>query len=263
MKIILIITLISLALLFNSCRSSKDLIYLKDAENNEIIDGAALEYKLKPGDILYISIKSISPEVNALFNPESAMDAGARYGSSYEYMKFSSPSGSYLYGFEVSNEGAIKLPMLGNIVLSDHTISQAETAIQKRADEFLNDAIIKVKLLNFKVTVVGEVRNPGTFYNYNNSISVIEAIAMASGQTDFASIKNIKVIRRSIDGNKSYILDLSKKEIYNSEAFFLQPNDYVIVHPDRYKNFQLNSQAYSLFFSSISIMLAVLGFATR
>jgi polysaccharide export outer membrane protein len=86
---------------------------------------------------------------------------------------------------------------------------------------------------------------------------------MASGQTDFASIKNIKVIRRNIDGNKSYILDLSKKDIYNSEAFFLQPNDYVIVHPDRYKNFQLNSQAYSLFFSSISIMLAVLGFATR
>ena len=119
---------------------------------------------------------------------------------------------------------------------------------------------MKVKLLNFKVTVTGEVRNPGTYYNYNNSISVIEAIALASGNTDFASIKTVMVIRTLPGGNKSYILDLSSKKTYLSEAFYLQPNDYVIVRPDKYKNFQLNSQAYSLIFSSMSILLAVLGF---
>ena len=240
-----------------SCRSSKDLIYLNNAENNEIIKGLQTEYILKTGDILYVSIKSMNPEVNTLFNPESNMEVSS---GSYGFQKFTSPSGAYLYGFEIDNDGNLKLPMLGKINVIGTPISQVESIVQKKADEFLNDAIVKVKLLNFKVTVTGEVRNPGTYYNYNNSISVIEAIALASGNTDFASIKTVMVIRTLPGGNKSYILDLSSKKTYLSEAFYLQPNDYVIVRPDKYKNFQLNSQAYSLIFSSMSILLAVLGF---
>lgn len=242
-----------------SCRSSKDLIYLKDAANNEIIKGLPTEYILKPGDILYVSIKSISPEVNLLFNPESNMESNAGQG----YMKYTTPSGAYLYGFEIDMTGNIKLPMLGNIKVSGVSLSRVESVVQKQTDEFLKDAVVKVKLLNFKITVTGEVRNPGTYYNYNNSITVIEALALANGNTDFASIKKIMVVRPFPEGNKTYILDLSYKSIYLSEAFYLQPNDVVIVQPDKYKNFQLNSQAYSLVFSSMSILLAVLGFVLK
>ena len=78
---------------------------------------------------------------------------------------------------------------------------------------------------------MGEVRVPGQYYNYNNSITVLQAIALANGNTDYASIKNVMVVR-SVDGiNKTYMLDLSSKAIYESEAFFLQPNDYVFVQP--------------------------------
>lgn len=247
-----------LGLLF-SCRSSKELIYLKDTANNEIIKGLSTEYILKPGDILYVSIKSMNPEVNLLFNPEANMERDAGQG----YQKYTSPSGAYLYGYEVDGEGNIKLPMLGKIKVSDFPMSQIETIVQKKADEYLNDAIVKVKLLNFKITVLGEIRNPNVYYNYNNSITVIEAIAMANGNTDFASIKKVMIIRPIPEGQKTYFLDLSSKNIYASEAYYLQPNDYVIVQPDKYKNFQLNSQAYSLIFSSISILLAVLGFVVR
>jgi polysaccharide export outer membrane protein len=250
--------ILSLAVLF-SCRSSKDLIYLKDAANNGIINGLPTEYILKTGDILYVSIKSMNPEVNILFNPESNMETNTGQG----YQKYTTPSGAYLYGFEVDTEGNIKLPMLGKIKVSGVLISQVEAVVQKKADEFLKDAIVKVKLLNFKVTVTGEVRNPGTYYNYNNSITVIEALALANGNTDFASINKVMVIRIFSNGNKSYILDLSTKNCYLSEAFYLQPNDYVIVQPDKYKNFQLNSQAYSLIFSSLSILLAVMGFVLK
>lgn len=243
-----------------SCRNSRDLIYLNDAANNEIIKELQSEYILKTGDILYVSIKSMNPEVNTLFNPESNMEFS---NGGAVYQKYTTPSGAYLYGFEIDNDGNLKLPMLGKINLQGTPISLVESLVQKKADEFLNDAIVKVKLLNFKVTVTGEVRNPGTYYNYNNSISVIEAIALASGNTDFASIKKVMVVRTLPDGNKTYSLDLSSKKIYLSEAFYLQPNDYVIVQPDKYKNFQLNSQAYSLIFSSMSILLAVLGFVIR
>jgi polysaccharide export outer membrane protein len=248
--------IISLTLLF-SCRSSKDLIYLKDAANDQISHGMAKEYKLKSGDILYVSIKSINPEVNVLFNPESNMEA-ANMGQGYT--KYSTPSGAYLYGFELDTDGNINLPMLGKIMVSGVTLSQVQSVVQKKADEFLKDAIVKVKLLNFKITIAGEVRNPNVYYNYNNSITILEALAMANGNTDFASIKNVMVIRPIPQGEKTYMLDLSSKKVYLSEAFYLQPNDYVIVQPGRYKNFELNSQAYSLVLSSLSVLIAVLGF---
>lgn len=245
-----------------SCRSSKDLIYLKDAALEEIIKESpaeATDYILKPGAILYVSIKSINPEVNMLFNPESNMESNAGQG----FQRFTTPSGAYLYGYEIDTDGNIKLPMLGKIQVAGLTLSEVEPAVQKKADEFLNDAIVKVKLLNFKITVLGEIRSPNAYYSYNNSITVLEAIAMANGNTDFASIKRVMVVRNVPEGRKTYMLDLSSKNVYASEAFYLQPNDYVIVQPDKYKNFQLNSQAYSLIFSSISILLAVLGFVVR
>lgn len=241
-----------------SCRSSKELIYLKDASNNEIIKELSNEYILKTGDILYVSIKSISPEVNALFNPESSME-----GNSGMSNKYTSPSSAYLYGYEVDENGNIKLPMLGKIKVSGVYLSQVESVVQKKSDEFLKDAIVKVKLLNFKITVAGEVKSPGAYYNYNNSINVLEALALASGNTDFATIKKIMVIRALPEGKKTFYLDLSSKQAYLSEAFYLQPDDFVIVQPDRYKNFQLNSQAYSLIFSSMGMLLAVMGFVLK
>jgi len=247
-----------------SCRSSQELIYLKDAAENETIKGLPLqttEHILKSGDILYVSIKTMNLEVNALFNPESNMESNTATGQGFQ--KYTTPSGAYLYGFEIDPEGNVKLPMLGNIKVAGVTVSKAEPIVQKKADEFINDAIVKVKLLNFKITVMGEVRNPGVYYNYNNSLTAIESLAMASGNTDFASIKKVMIVRPTADGNKSFLLDLSSKDIYLSEAFYLQPNDIVIVQPDKHKNFQLNSQAYSLMFSSFSLMLAVLGFVLK
>jgi len=243
-----------------SCRSSKDLIYLRDAPvNNTMIKGLAdqvVEYVLKPGDILYVSIKSMNPEINALYNPESNMEGPGSMG----YQKYSTPSGAYLYGFEIDPQGYIKLPMLGNVKVDGTPLSQVEAIVQKKTDEFINDAIVNVKLLNFMVTVLGEVRNPGVFYNYKNTMTVLEALAMASGNTDYASIKKVMVIRPGAGGNHSFLLNLGSKESFLSEAFYLRSNDYVIVQPDRRKNFQLNSQAYSLIFSSLSMMLAVLAF---
>jgi polysaccharide export outer membrane protein len=244
-----------LVMLF-SCRSSKDLIFLKDVSNKEISRGLPAEYILKTGDILYVSIKSMNPEVNLLYNPESNMENSTGQG----YLKYTTPSGAYLYGFEVDPEENIKLPMLGKIKVSGIPLSQIETVVQKKVDEFLKDAIVKVKLLNFKITVSGEVRDPGDYYNYNNSITVLEALALANGNTDFATIKSVMVVRPVPEGRKTYMLDLSSKNVYLSEAFYLQPNDFVIVQPDKYKNFQLNSQAYSLVLSSLSVLIAVLGF---
>jgi polysaccharide biosynthesis/export protein len=251
-KILLIIFISAVS--FSSCRNVKDLTLIKDVENGGIIKTipkANLDHQLKIGDILYISIKSTNPEVNMLFNPESNMEANS-YGS---YQKWDSPSGAYLYGNEIDNEGNVSLPMLGKIYLLGIPVSQVEDVIQKKVDEYLKDGIVKVKLLNFKVTVVGEVSRPGVYYNYNNSITVVQALAMASGGTDYSSIKSVVVVRALPEGNKSFVLDMRSKDIYLSEAFYLQPNDYVVVQPDKNKNIQLNAALYSMVISSLSLML--------
>lgn len=253
---LLILALLSLF----SCRSSKELIFLNDVSDQETITqlpAQETEYTLKPGDILYVSIKSLNNEVNQVFNPESVMETATGTAS---YQKFNSPSGAYLNGYEINVNGEIVLPILGNIQVAGLTLAKVIPVVQKRADEYIKDAIVNVKLLNNKITVLGEVRSPGVYYNYNNTITVIEAIAMASGNTDFAAIKNVVVVRPVPEGSKSYKLDLSSKNIYLSEAFYLQPNDYVFVQPDKQKNIQLNSQAYSILLSSLSVLIAVLGF---
>lgn len=253
--------IISLTLMFG-CRSSKELIYLKDVSPNDFITGLpsqSADPVLKNGDILYISIKSTSPEVNMMYNPESNMETNS-YGS---YQKFTTPSGAYLYGFEIGKDNNLNLPILGKMKAAGYTQSEMEQVVQKKADETIKDAIVKVKLLNFKVTVMGEVKNPGVYYNYSNTINVIEALAMANGNTDFATIRTVMVVRPSPKGNKTYMLDLTSKDIYSSEGFYLQPNDNIIVRPDKHKNVQLNSQAYSLILSSASVLIAVLGFVLR
>ena len=250
-----------LLIAFASCRSSQELIYLKDMPDglSDKLTENKTEHLVKPGDVLYISIKSMNPDINAIFNSEEGVGAQA----SYSFQKYTTPKGAYLYGFEVKPSGMLTLPVLGKFTVSGLPQRKIEELVQFKADSLLKDAIVKVKLLNFKVTVLGEVRMPGVQYNYNNTFTVLDAIAQANGNTDFASIKRVRVVRPGEKTNTSYMLDLSSKDIYLSDAFYLHPNDYVFVEPDKYKNFSLNSQAYSMVVSSVSMLLAILAFALR
>lgn len=244
-------------LAFFSCRSSQELVYMKDFSNQEIIKHLPLEdteHLLKTGDILYVSIKSMNPEVNQVFNPESVMENGGVNS----FQKYTTPNGAYLYGYEINGDGFITLPIIGDVNVEGVPLSKVKDVVQKKANEYVKDAIVNVKLLNFKVTVVGEVKSPGVFYNYNNTLTVLEAIAMANGNTDYASLQNIVVIRPIEDGSKTYKLNLGSKEVFNSEAFYLKPNDYVIIQPDKHKNLQLNSQLFSLSLSTVSTTIAIL-----
>jgi len=231
---------------------------MKDVQNNQLIktlSDTVTEYIIEPGDILYVSIKSMNVEVNALFNPESNMETQS-YNS---YQKYSTPQGAYLYGFEVNDEGNVTLPMLGDIPVAGNPNSEIEQIVQQYADKYLKEAIVKVKLLNYKVTIIGEVKNPGVYYNYNNNFTVLEALAMANGNTDYANLNNVMVIRPQSNGQKAMILDMSASNAWLQKGFYLHPNDYIFVEPDRHKNLQLNAQAYSMIISSASLLLAVIG----
>ena len=248
---------LALSLSLFSCRSSKDLIYMRDIQDNQLIKALAdtvTEYIIEPGDILYVSIKSMNNEVNAMFNPESNMETG----NSNSYQKFTTPQGAYLYGFEVDERGNITLPVIGEVPVAGAPNSKIEDIVQQYADHYLKEAIVKVKLMNYKVTIMGEVKNPGVYYNYNNRFTILEALAMANGNTDYANLNKITVIRPQADGQKAMVLDMSGSDAWLQKGFYLHPNDYVFVEPSRHKNFQLNAQVYSMIISSVSLLLAVI-----
>ena len=245
--------------MLNSCESSKQLVLLKDVPQNATIKGLPLnetEHVLKTGDVLYVSIQTMNPDLNALLNPQNNSsgynNTGVQYGN---------PTSAYLNGYEIDSAGYINLPVLGRVKVGGVPLPRVQSIVQKRADKFIKNPIVNVKMLNFKVTVMGEVNKQGVYYNPENSMTVLQAIAMAGGNTNSASIRKVMVVRPTPHGNKTYMLNLQSKRAYISPGFYLQPNDYVIVHPNKYKNLQLNSQTYSLFLSSVSVLVTVLLFA--
>ncbi|MCZ4696385.1 sugar transporter [Ancylomarina euxinus] len=247
-------TIILMVLLF-SCKTSKNLVYLNNTVDQEVLPDLTKHesiYKIKINDNLFVDIQSLSPEINAVFNPSQG--SGPQSGTQQNYGQL---SGQYLNGFLVDQRGNINLPIIGQVNLVGKSLDEARQFIQTKSDEYIKDATVKVKLLSFKITVMGEVKNPGVYYNYNSHLTVLEGISMASGITDYGRIKKILVLRPLEKGNKTYRLDLTNKNFLNSDAFFLQPNDVVYVEPDKYKNVKLNSPMYSLLLSTISTLILI------
>jgi polysaccharide export outer membrane protein len=108
------------------------------------------------------------------------------------------------------------------------------------------------KLRTFKFTVIGEVKMPGTFINYNNYLTVLEAIGRAGGIGDFGDRDHILVVRPLDKGTKTYRLSLQTKDLLNSEAYYLLPNDVVIVQPQGQKIFNLNLPTISFIISTVT-----------
>jgi polysaccharide export outer membrane protein len=112
--------------------------------------------------------------------------------------------------------------------------------------------------LNYKVTVIGEVTNPGVHYNYNPEFTVFDAISMASGTKNTALLTNVLVLRQIGDQTKTYRLNLKSISAINSEGYNLLPNDVVIVPPGKNKNLELQTPIFSLVFSSLAIVTSIL-----
>jgi polysaccharide export outer membrane protein len=238
-----------------SCRSSKDLTMFQDLKDNVSlykIPEKAPEYFIKPFDNLYLSILTLDPQVNQLFNPSTAGGTGVASGTQQMYGDRAS---QYINGYMVTEEGFISLPILGKIDVAGLNLQDAQERIKQRAEEYLKEPNVKVKVLNFKVNVTGEVEQPGLYYNYEGSLNIIDALSMANGITQYADLQNILVIRHNEDVTKTYNLNLTNKSVYLSDVFYLQPNDIVYVKPNKYKRSSENNNVYSLILSTISTIL--------
>lgn len=245
---------------FVSCRSPKELTYFNDAGSREQLNGvpgAMPQYKIRKKDNLFISIISSNAELNKVYNP---VQTGKNTNDDNRYSTLAEQS---VNGTEVDVMGFIELPVLGKISLEGKTLSESKDEIEKRAKSFIKDAVVKVKLLSFKVTVLGEVKTPGVYNTYTDNFNVIDAIGLANGNTDYAELGKIMVLRPTESGSTTYVLDLKSKKALSSEAYWLQPNDKVFLPPATSKNSQLRISTTALVLSTVTSVFLILNYIKK
>ena len=248
------LSIIGLALF--SCVPQAKMKYLQDKEGDTakyVFQTLKPDYKLKPGDYLYVRVLSLDQKSNEIF----ASVAGS--AASNNYMNITDQN-LYLTSYLVNDSGYINFPLLGKIYANGKSIAEIETSLNKSILDILQEATVVVKLVMYNVSILGEVKNPGKISVYNNRINLFEAIAMVNDITAFGNRSKVQIIRT--EGNKSniVIVDLNSKDILSSPYYYLQPNDIVYVEPLKEKTWAFETFPYGLVYSTIGLALVVMTF---
>lgn len=242
-------------ILLSSCVSQKKLIYLQNKDEstikNEFVNERNEEYKVQVGDNLYIKIRSINEDVSQLFNINGS--AGGLSGNV-------NSTNIYLDSYVVDNDGNVFFPFIGKVQVKNLVVEDIQNKIKSALSEYLKETNVIVKLVNFNITLLGEVRDPGQYKVYQKKINLLEAIAMAGDLSDFANRNEIQIIRQTKQGSKILKLDLTDQNILESELFYLMPNDMIYVTPLKGKQFAFANFPYGLVFSTLSTVLLLINF---
>lgn len=249
--------LLLLPFLLTACQSYKKVPYF---QNVEVVNEAEQQEKLydariMPKDLLTIVVSCTNPELATPFNLTVASNAGIAVSTS-SYVTTQPVLQPYL----VDNEGNINFPVLGELKLGGLTKREAEQLIIDKLKPYMKETpIVTVRMVNYKISVIGEVTRPGTFTISNEKVNLLEALAMAGDMTVYGLRDNVKLIREDANGKQQIVtLDLNKAETILSPYYWLQQNDIVYVTPNKAKarNSDVGNST-SLWFSATSILVSI------
>lgn len=218
---------LTLLIIFTSCSSKKDIIYLQDINSKSKFSTEYFEYKVKADDILKIDVNFEMIEPSFKFSTNQNND---RLNN----------KDAFLYnGFQVNNIGTISFPQLGDLFVAGKSIIEIKKLI---SDELINKQILKnpivdVKLLNSHFTVLGEVNLPGRYEFLKNNLNILEALGMAGDLTINGKRDDIKIIR-NVDGyNEVITLNLTNSN-FIKDSYQVISGDIIIINPNsnRVKN---------------------------
>ncbi len=245
--------------LMASCISNKRIVYLQDYSKKRphdyladtVFNATGDAYRIERGDIIYVKSD----------HPEMSRNVG-RIDNNYMNDTRMVQVVPQLAGFTVDTAGDINMPTVGKIHLEGKTIFEAQHAVYEAASRVFAEPAIKVFLLNYFVTVLGEVNRPGRYFVNNHKINIFEAMGLAADATDFASREEVKVVRNRDGVNHLFSVDLTDQNLLNDPNFFLQPNDVLLVKPQKRKKYAQRDvqnvyNAIGLAFSAITIYLLI------
>ena len=249
--------LLLLPFLLTACQSYKKVPYFQNVEVvNEVEQQEKLyDAKIMPKDLLTIVVSCTNPELAIPFNLTVASNAGIAVSTS-SYVTTQPVLQPYL----VDNEGNINFPVLGELKLGGLTKREAEQLIIDKLKPYMKETpIVTVRMVNYKISVIGEVTRPGTFTISNEKVNLLEALAMAGDMTVYGLRDNVKLIREDANGKQQIVtLDLNKAETILSPYYWLQQNDIIYVTPNKAKarNSDVGNST-SLWFSATSILVSI------
>lgn len=223
-SILIPLLVVIFSFLFNSCATKKDLIYFNQSVPKNQDSFQWSEIYIQPNDILSVKITADVPELAVPYNIATSQQNGAQGGN------------AQLQGYLVANDGTINIPILGIQKVAGLSFVQAEQQIQKALidKQFLKNPIVICRLLNAKVTILGQVNAPGTYTFYENSLTLLQALGL-SGDLNINGLRKISIIRTE-NGKQSYgVIDLTKNDWFTSPYYFVKPNDVIIVDPNTAK----------------------------
>lgn len=235
---------------FSSCVPQRKMLFLKEMEmasedvSIEYQNERTLNYKIQPGDNLYIKAINIIDEKSAL-----ALNGGDTRSGNY----LSSESSIYLNSYNVSKDGFIDYPLTGLVEVKNLTVEEAKARIQDSLSKYVKETALIIKLSNFDITIIGEVNRPGKYKVYQSEIGLLEALALAGNTTSFAKTESVKIVRRTDNGSKIVTVNAGRADILSSPYYYLKPNDIVYVEPLKSKQWGFTSFPYSTVLSILSL----------
>lgn len=246
-KNIVILSILAITLV-TSCASRKDLIYFQDEPlSGGYIDSSPEQLFYKADDILTITVSAADPVAAKPFNLATVTESiDLVNATGRERMQ------NYL----VDYNGNIEFPVLGTLHIAGMTRIELTEMLKEKISEYATDPIINIRLVNFTVTIIGEVNSPGTYTIENERISLPEAIGLANDLTIFGQRKNVLLIRE-IDGKKKFAkIDLTSVNSVSSPLYYLQQNDVLVVEPN---NARIRSANYN---QNNAILISAIGTLT-
>lgn len=221
------ILLLCTLLITQSCTTKKDLLYFQPKNQVQIEDQKILDQKIEINDILNIKINALDPEAARFYNIE-LLESGSGVNG-LEVIKLK----SYL----VSEDGIINIPVLGNVKVTDKTTSELERfLIEKLRDEgHLKEPIVNIRILNSKITVLGEVRSPGTFTFTEKNLTLLQAIGMAGDLTINGERKDVLLLRQENEVKTINHINLTSTDWMSTDLFYIKKNDVIVVNPNNAK----------------------------
>ncbi|MFD3000860.1 polysaccharide biosynthesis/export family protein [Pontibacter toksunensis] len=188
---------------------------------------------IKPEDVLGISVMSLNPESNVLFNTGVLQPVGGIGGNAG--LRQQQGNSEATQGYLVDDQGFIEFPVLGRIKIAGLTREEANNKLTAALEEYLQDPIVKVRYLNFRVTVIGEVGSPSVITASDDNMNVLEALGQVGDLTLYGKREDVLVIREENGMRTMARLNLNDSKVFESPYFHLHQNDVIYVEPDKAK----------------------------
>lgn len=248
------ISLLVLIVLNLSCNTYRNIPYFQNLDHSKYSQEEINNYsplKIQPGDILEINVNSINQEAASVFNP-SLNRANGNNPKNIEI--------NPIYGYKVGPNGDVQLPLVGNMKVVGMTIDQVNAQLTANLLPYLKSPIVNTHIINFRISVLGDVLRPDVYTVQNEHININEALSLAGDLNITAKRKNVLLVRE-LNGKREYFnIDLTKKDLFNSPYYYLQNNDILYIEPDRtkYASVDPGYRAATLILSGLSVAAIII-----